>query len=617
MTKESFDDLSSLPSFKSNTMSSRYSSGSSSSDSNMVPPPPSEYDDSDSTTSRSSGRVSIDGQEAASEENKENSNSCSENESSPINAMSIPKPQKTNLSNVGLGTEVSDNSYASPTSGMVTRVIQEDSYELSNDNEFIDDLFDLISIPMDVSQLKSVDSHTGYQCDMNLSIRSCIKDENQRSPAAFSDSYHDYIRDPPTDSSSCDSQEIETDRCLSHDGLLSLVEVGKVFALRCAFDHWNRVDMDKKRVLALERYSIAFKTMECVSNHVKIRRALFKILEKKSKCEAVNILSNLCLRVLLRVAFKSWVDKTAQYIAVNNYIAESRIKMIRRCILQWKVFTIGVITRRKMCFLMMLFNRWRLYAEERIDERQQEYDALMHWAKHLMAKTFHGLRMISRMSRIDRRSRYSFSSFSNTPMKTWTGSSHRSLSIYRSPQRSRLSCGKPDPMSRFTSTQSGSSFSLGKTAMGYGSTNPYQDPRQSKNGSYGASAVPTTINFNGESIVGGVLSPPRQWLSKVRRSPPCSSLLRSFTEKTKNATNPTLTCHYSLPKASVSVRDTRHNRVTKALFKDRYDIANLLDTMVSIIEQRSVHVNDCVANTFAYYQPTLYAGCIEELYNRL
>ena len=328
----------------------------------------------------------------------------------------------------------------------------------------------------------------------------------------------------------------------------------------------------------------------------------------------------MCLRALLSVTFQSWLGKTAQYNAVNNYMKEARMKLMKHCLSMWKVFTTGVITRREKCFLMMLFNRWRLYAEEMIDEKQQDYKALVHWAKNLMSKAFHGLRVISKETKM---SSYSFSSFSspltgrisNTYGKTWTGSRYRPTSIYRSPQRSTLSCRTPDPMSRFTSTQSRlqtscrSSLSLGKTAMGYGSTSSYQDPRQSKNGPYRASTTFThlTDDFNGQSIVGDALSP--QWLSKVRRSIPRSSFSRNFTEKTNNTTNPLLNFHYSMPNPSVSVREN------EALFKDKKEIANVLDTMVSIVEQSSARKNGV-----GYYQPAIYAGyagCNEELYNRL
>ena len=322
----------------------------------------------------------------------------------------------------------------------------------------------------------------------------------------------------------------------------------------------------------------------------------------------------MCLRALLSVTFQSWLGKTAQYNAVNNYMKEARMKLMKHCLSMWKVFTTGVITRREKCFLMMLFNRWRLYAEEMIDERKQDYEALLHWATHLMSKAFHGLRVISKEAKM---SSYSFSSFSsplagrisNTSRKRPDWISYRPTSIYRSPQRSTLSCRTPDPMSRFTSTQSRSLGSLGKTAMGYGSTSSYQDPRQSKNGPYRAS---TTFNlltddFNGQSIVGDALSP--QWLSKVRRSIPRSSFSRNFTEKTNNTTNPLLNFHYSMPNPSVSVREN------EALFKDKKEIANVLDTMVSIVEQSSARKNGV-----GYYQPAIYAGyagCNEELYNRL
>ena len=113
--------------------------------------------------------------------------------------------------------------------------------------------------------------------------RSSIEDESQQSPEAFSSAYHDNLRDPPTDSSSCDSEDIEAVARLSHDKLLSLVEVGTVFALRCAFDHWSRVALYKRSLLILERHSIAFKKMECVSNHVTMRWALSTIVSLFTK----------------------------------------------------------------------------------------------------------------------------------------------------------------------------------------------------------------------------------------------------------------------------------------------------------------------------------------------
>ena len=198
--EEPFDerDLSSLPSFKSNTKT-RYSSGSSSSSSINVPPPPPEYDDSESSSgdelsSSSSGRVSIDGQKAAPNEDKENRLIVSNNssESSPINAKSLPnEPQEVDIN--GADDRCTFESQSSASRGAI---IPDNtglySYESSNDNEFIDDLFDLI--PMNVTQPNpsrvtgdmSVDSYTGYQRDMIISTRSYIEDESHRSPEAFS-----------------------------------------------------------------------------------------------------------------------------------------------------------------------------------------------------------------------------------------------------------------------------------------------------------------------------------------------------------------------------------------------------------------------------------------------
>ena len=131
-----------------------------------------------------------------------------------------------------------------------------------------------------------------------------------------------------------------------------------------------------------------------------------------------------------------------------------RIRLAKQCLYSWKVYTMKRINRRRECFLMMIFNRWRLWAEENIEDRRKHQDALMHWATAYLAKSFRGLREIVQQSKENRRS-YSYTNRLLSPSVKARTSLRDPFSIsYRSPERSMILNRIPDPVHRFSLTQS-------------------------------------------------------------------------------------------------------------------------------------------------------------------
>jgi hypothetical protein len=366
------------------------------------------------------------------------------------------------------------------------------------------------------------------------------------------------------------------------------------------------------------------------------------MLHRKRQHFALQNLSVILDRVILRAVFNRWIDShrkcVTRHLALNNFIAQACGRLSKRCLIFWRVYAANAINKRRECFLMMLFNRWRLWTEERVEEKEKEHVALMHWASSLCLKTFCGLRVIVKQSK-ERRKDDSFlcngsflssstKALSNSGyLRTWSDAVHRPPSIsFRSPERSMIFNKTPDMFSRLSMTS---------TELRPDRRYSHFDARDSNRCS-SAKEYPidrhrgfTNANHCALSNAQRMLSPSRESFSRDAGSSLGtgsairSRLSRSFTEKENGMpTAPFIASghyqssfinnHFSAAPC-FSVGDTSCYPRNQKLAV----IATLLNEMVDQVEHR--HRSK---EMHWYQQPTShrysgYAGCSEELYHRL
>jgi hypothetical protein len=341
----------------------------------------------------------------------------------------------------------------------------------------------------------------------------------------------------------------------------------------------------------------------------------------------------------------------SKLLAVNNYVAKSRsIMVIKRCIQAWRAHTANAIKKRQQFFLMMIFNRWMLFTQDRVEQKEKEIVALMHWASTVCSKAFDGLRECARQSR----QRKSLSSYScpnrylsplttaNSTARTW-GDAHRPFSIsYRSPETSMVINRTPDVFSRLA-TKWGYNSGVHQSARhkdvhllhGYrreeciGFKPAQQVDQNTFSRALNASVPPRRFGYANEnqdisdSTQNASLAPNHgnssghasTRLPSVRfdfsgeHTASRASMIRypTWAESQPKMVNPQLgslsftNCGiYSMPSHTV--------RSMKDFYKDRFEISALLDEMVTRVEHM---------NMWQRYQPIHryagYAGCDEVL----
>lgn len=128
-----------------------------------------------------------------------------------------------------------------------------------------------------------------------------------------------------------------------------------------------------------------------------------------------------------RQSFVLWREsneRIAWQESVLDVICQRRLTNV---IQSWREVTAKSVMRRQTCFLMMIFNRWKLLAEKAGEERQNRITALVHLADTLARKAFSALKLHAAARREDRKKHLSYqrhllrsplSSFSSNPLTT-------------------------------------------------------------------------------------------------------------------------------------------------------------------------------------------------------
>ena len=159
----------------------------------------------------------------------------------------------------------------------------------------------------------------------------------------------DYTYDEDEDE---DEDSVETPWNNQH--LESCIAVLGNFALRCAFDHW--------------------------------------------KCHTKETEKQRCLRIL-QIAKRD----NQRIVWHESVLGEIRLRDLGTAFYSWRDITTSSNIRRKVCYLMMLFNRWRILTEESVSKRQKKHAALMHWAERLTRKSFSALKLHAAAQRDERK----------------------------------------------------------------------------------------------------------------------------------------------------------------------------------------------------------------------
>lgn len=149
-----------------------------------------------------------------------------------------------------------------------------------------------------------------------------------------------------------------------NDNLLeSCAAVLRMFSLRCALDHWKYITGKET-----EKFKQKLIQQACLR---------FEQLLKRAK---------------LKQTFLFWCEATLHIAWQDSALVVVRqwhvANVFRHSFAAWKDAAAASTMRRKKLFLMILFNRWRLYCDECKSKREMKYAALMHWAERLTMKSF-------------------------------------------------------------------------------------------------------------------------------------------------------------------------------------------------------------------------------------
>jgi hypothetical protein len=144
----------------------------------------------------------------------------------------------------------------------------------------------------------------------------------------------------------------------------------EIFALRCAFDHLRQGSLETER-----KPPITFPGY-------------------RSPLHVMNPHSGRSQRV--HSTYTLTYQRRNQALLVHRRVLE---KVLR----SWQVITVTALKLRQNFFLMMIVNRWKLYADECLDLRQKRYTALIHWAKVRCKKSFAVLKLHAKQSKDEKR----------------------------------------------------------------------------------------------------------------------------------------------------------------------------------------------------------------------
>ena len=94
-----------------------------------------------------------------------------------------------------------------------------------------------------------------------------------------------------------------------------------------------------------------------------------------------------------RQSFVLWRESNERIAWQESVLDVIYQKRLTNVVQAWREVTAKSARRRQTCFLMMIFNRWKLLAEKASEERQNLYAALLHQADKLIRKTFSALKL--------------------------------------------------------------------------------------------------------------------------------------------------------------------------------------------------------------------------------
>lgn len=184
------------------------------------------------------------------------------------------------------------------------------------------------------------------------------------------------------------SEQIDPPAINANSAMHQFFVILEMFAVRCAFDHLRRAtDNDEDAVCSLETSSSSSLRFE--------RKRPIPLPGHRSPLNtAMNPYSGRS-----RLIHSTCGDRSRnQALVVHRRVLE---KVLR----SWRDITITALKLRQKYFLMMIVNRWKLFADECIDLRQKMYTALLHWANTRMKRSFAVIKLHSKRSKEEKRQR--------------------------------------------------------------------------------------------------------------------------------------------------------------------------------------------------------------------
>jgi hypothetical protein len=159
-----------------------------------------------------------------------------------------------------------------------------------------------------------------------------------------------------------------------------------MFAVRCAFDHMRRAtNNDEESVCSLETSSSSTLRFE--------GKRTIPLPGHRSPLHTVRNPYSGRSRLIHSTYLPPY---NAQVLVVHRRVLEN----VLRC---WRDITVTALKLRQKYFLMIIVNRWKLYADECIDLRQKMYSALLHWANVRMKRSLAVLKLHSTRSKEEKR----------------------------------------------------------------------------------------------------------------------------------------------------------------------------------------------------------------------
>ena len=162
----------------------------------------------------------------------------------------------------------------------------------------------------------------------------------------------------------------------------------EMFAVRCAFDHLRRAtNNDADAVCSLESSSSS-------SLRFERKRPMPLPGHRSQHNNAMNPYSGRS-----RLIHSTCGDRSRN----RDLVVHRRV--LEKVLRSWRDITVTAIKLRQKYLLMMIVNRWKLFADECIDLRQKMYAALLHWANVRMKRSFAVIKLHSKRSKEEKRQR--------------------------------------------------------------------------------------------------------------------------------------------------------------------------------------------------------------------